>query len=107
MATKVNLRSSFDAQGNAMGGCCAGPTTEVIGASCLGVSGHRMQISQRVAAWNALPAQSPAFDPVIAALDQSTASLVAAPAAGTCSQALAEADGALDLLDALLDTTGV
>jgi hypothetical protein len=104
MATKQALRDSFGAQGNAMTGCCAGPGSA---AGCLGVEAHRMTIAQRVPAWNALPAESPAFDPVIAALDQSTVQLLAAPASGTCLQALAAAEGALALLDALLDTTGV
>lgn len=101
MATKIDLSTAFDNQGNAMPQCCAGAQGQ-LGGDCLGLSGRRMQMANNVGAWNALPATSQSYDPVIAGLNQSTAQLSAAGSNEACIAAIAQAHVALDGLQALL-----
>lgn len=101
MATKNDLRTAFDNQGHAMPQCCAGAQGQ-LGGDCVGLAGRRMQIANNVGAWNALPPDSPSYDPVIAGLNQSTAQLNAAGSDAECTAAIAQAHVALNGLQALL-----
>ena len=102
MASKQELRSAFDRQGQAMPNCCSGASGPV-GDLCLGLSGRRSIIAGRVSDWNALPQQSPGYDSVIADLDQSSALLQSAGNDAQCGAAIEAAHSALDGLEALLD----
>ena len=105
MATKQELRDSFQQQGHSMSGCCSDGAAPVA-PECFGLRGRRAQIAGRVPAWNALPGGSPSFVPVVNALNASADELDAAGNDEECHAAITSAHGALDMLEALLDTTG-
>ena len=99
MATKQELSDSFDRQGEALPYCCSGAGGPLADA-CLGVSGRRMILANRVGDWHRLAGDSASYDPVIAELDASSDML---ETADDCDAAVDAAMAALDGVEALLD----
>ena len=99
MANKQELSDSFDRQSEALPSCCQGAGGP-LGDACLGVSGRRMILANRVSDWHRLADESPTYDPVIAELDASSDML---ETADDCEGAVDAAMAALDGVEALLD----
>lgn len=106
MASKSKLRGSFGSLADTLAFRFDPRFPADVAGRWLGVMGFAAAVGQRHGAWTSLPAQSPTFDPIIAALDDATHRLVVADDTAERLAALAAAEGALDLLNNLLDQTG-
>lgn len=102
MAEFEALQTSWTRLRQALSSKCSGTSGDV-GEHCTGAILRHAQISGRVADWNALPANDARYDPVIAALNGARQQLSAASGNAAMLAALASANNAMTMVEALLD----
>ena len=102
MATFEALQTSWTQLRQTLNSKCSG-TGGTVGEHCTGAILRHAQISGRVGDWNALPGSDPRYDPVIAALNGARQQLSAASGDAAMLAALASAQNAMSMVEALLD----
>lgn len=106
MATHIQLLGAFGKVETTLSTLSNSAYPPPVAARWLAMITYGYGIGQRQSAWDALPITSPAYDPVVQALDEAKVLLKAAGTSAKRLAALDATEGAFDDLNAVLDTTG-
>lgn len=106
MATKEKLRGAFGSLSDTLTIRFDPSFPEALVARWVAEMTHSAAIANSVGDWNALPAESFAFDPVVTGLDSATHALVVAASTDERLAALERVRAALDALERLLEDGG-